>query len=66
MGGEWVLELAKEEIGRFYPAEEDGSIPVGYYWMRTIPCQNPTCGAEIPLTSNFWLAKKVLLQKRKL
>jgi len=56
--GEWVLELAKEEIGRFYPAEEDGSIPVGYYWMRTIPCQNPTCGAEIPLTSNFWLAKK--------
>lgn len=56
--GEWVLELAKEEIGRFYPAEEDGSIPVGYYWMRTIPCQNPTCGAEIPLTSKFWLAKK--------
>jgi len=26
--------------------------------MRTIPCQNPTCGAEIPLTANWWLAKK--------
>jgi adenine-specific DNA methylase len=56
--GEWVLEKAREEIGRFYPADEDGSIPVGYYWMRTIPCQNPSCGAKIPLTANWWLAKK--------
>jgi len=56
--GEWVLEKAREEIGRFYPADEDGSIPVGYYWMRTIPCQNPSCGAEIPLTANWWLARK--------
>ncbi len=56
--GHWVLEEAKKEIGRFYPVEEDGSIPVGYYWMRTIPCQNPSCGADIPLTANWWLAKK--------
>jgi adenine-specific DNA methylase len=56
--GEWVLEKAREEIGKFYPADEDGSIPVGYYWMRTIPCQNPSCGAEIPLTANWWLARK--------
>jgi adenine-specific DNA methylase len=56
--GNWVLEEAKKEIGRFYPADEDGSIPVGYYWMRTIPCQNPSCEAKIPLTANWWLAKK--------
>jgi len=56
--GEWVLEKAREEIGRFYPADEDGSIPVGYIWARTIPCQNPSCGAEIPLMRQFWLAKK--------
>jgi putative DNA methylase len=56
--GKWVLEKAREEIGRFYPKDEDGSIPVGYYWMRTITCQNPSCGAEIPLTANWWLAKK--------
>lgn len=56
--GNWVLEEAKKEIGRFYPEDEDGSIPVGYYWMRTIPCQNPTCSADIPLTANWWLAKK--------
>ena len=56
--GEWVLEQAKEEIGRFYPTDEDGSIPAGYIWARTIPCQNPSCGAEIPLMRQFWLAKK--------
>ncbi|MCK4590300.1 MAG: DUF1156 domain-containing protein, partial [Candidatus Latescibacteria bacterium] len=56
--GHWVLEEAKKEIGRFYPLEEDGSIPVGYIWARTIPCQNPSCGAELPLMRQFWLAKK--------
>ena len=56
--GEWVLEQARKEIGRFYPEDEDGSIPVGYIWARTIPCQNPSCRAEIPLMRQFWLAKK--------
>ncbi|MFZ8801565.1 MAG: DUF1156 domain-containing protein [Candidatus Calescibacterium sp.] len=56
--GNWVLEEAKKEIGKFYPNDENGSIPVGYIWARTIPCQNPSCGAEIPLMRQFWLAKK--------
>jgi len=56
--GEWVLQEAKREIGKFYPQEEDGSIPVGYIWARTIPCQNPACGAEVPLMRQFWLARK--------
>jgi adenine-specific DNA methylase len=56
--GNWVLERAKEEIGKFYPEDPDGSIPVGYIWARTVPCQNPACGAEIPLMRQFWLAKK--------
>jgi len=56
--GDWVLEEAKKEIGKFYPEDEDGSIPVGYIWARTLLCQNPSCGAEIPLMRQFWLAKK--------
>ena len=66
-----ILEEARAEIGHFYPTEsadglvgkreiteQEGWIPVGYLWARTIPCQNPTCGAEIPLIKQFWLAKK--------
>ncbi|WP_423792057.1 DUF1156 domain-containing protein [Methanocaldococcus indicus] len=56
--GNWVLEEAKKEIGKFYPVEENGDIPVGYIWARTVPCQNPSCNAEIPLMRQFWLAKK--------
>jgi adenine-specific DNA methylase len=33
-------------------------LPVGYIWARTLPCQNPACGVEIPLMRQFWLAKK--------
>jgi len=56
--GNWVLEEAKKEIGKFYPNDPDGSIPVGYIWSRTVPCQNPACGTEIPLFRQYWLAKK--------
>ena len=56
--GAWTLTEAKNELERFYPQEKDGSIPVGYLWARTIPCQNPSCGVEIPLKSQYWLAKK--------
>jgi adenine-specific DNA methylase len=56
--GDWVLEEAKKEIGRFYPSDPNGNIPVGYIWARTIRCQNPSCSAEIPLMRRFWLAKK--------
>ena len=54
----WILKEVKKEICRFYPPEPDGSMPVGYIWARTIPCQNPSCGAEIPLMRQFWLANK--------
>ncbi len=56
--GDWVLEEARKELEAFYPKDPDGSIPVGYIWARTLPCQNPTCGAEIPLMRQTWLAKK--------
>jgi len=54
--GKWVLEEARKEIARFYPPDDNSSIPIGYIWARTIPCQNPSCQAEIPLMRQFWLA----------
>jgi putative DNA methylase len=56
--GDWVLNEAKKEIGKFYAPDPDGSIPVAYVWARTVKCQNPSCGAEIPLLRQFWLAKR--------
>jgi adenine-specific DNA methylase len=58
-----VLEKARREIGQFYPADEDGSVPVAYLWARTVTCQNPACGATIPLLRQLWLCKKT---KRKI
>jgi putative DNA methylase len=56
--GKWILEEARKELEQFYPKDADGSIPVGYIWARTLPCQNPACGTEIPLMRQTWLAKK--------
>jgi putative DNA methylase len=56
--GAWVLEEARRELQPFYPPDPDGSVPVGYIWARTLPCQNPSCGVEIPLMRQTWLAKK--------
>jgi len=52
----WVLEKTKKEIEKFYPTEKSFSA-VGYLWARTIVCQNPSCGVEIPLMRHFWLSK---------
>ncbi|UCG00705.1 MAG: DUF1156 domain-containing protein [Candidatus Heimdallarchaeota archaeon] len=56
----WAIHIHKEvnqKIGRFYPNDLDGSIPIGYLWARTIPCPNPACQADLPLIKHFWLAK---------
>ena len=32
--------------------------PMAYLWARTVRCESPKCGAEIPLMRSFWLCKK--------
>lgn len=57
----WAQKIfveATTEIGRFHPEDPDGSVPIGYVWTRTIPCQNPNCKVRIPLVKQFWLARK--------
>ena len=54
--GHWMLERARKELADFYPPDPDGSVPVAYLWSRTIPC--PSCGAEMPLIRQYWLARK--------
>ena len=51
-----ILSETEKEVGSLYPVDEDGNIPVAYYWARTAKCSNPSCGAEVPLISQFYLA----------
>jgi adenine-specific DNA methylase len=56
--GEWVKKEAEKELAEFYPKDADGSTPIAYLWARTITCEGPVCGAEVPLIRSFWLSKK--------
>ncbi|MEJ5315201.1 MAG: DUF1156 domain-containing protein, partial [Anaerolinea sp.] len=55
--GHRVLEEARRELAQYYTGQ-NGETAVGYIWARTLPCQNPACGVEIPLMRQYWLAKK--------
>ncbi|AXV39095.1 DUF1156 domain-containing protein [Methanobacterium sp. BAmetb5] len=54
----WLLNTAKNELKEKYPIEKNNALPVGYKWVRTLKCQNPSCGLEIPIVRDFWLSKK--------
>ena len=56
--GAWVLAEAKKELERFYPEDGDGSIPIGYIWARTIPCQHPSCRAENSANASILVGKE--------
>jgi len=56
--GKEIKEKAEKELKDFYPDDPDGSKPIAYLWARTVKCESPNCGAEIPLMRSFWLCKK--------
>ena len=56
--GQWIKEQAEKELSQFYPKDIDGATPIAYLWARTIKCEGPNCGAEIPLMRSLWLAQK--------
>ncbi len=56
--GAWIKEEAEKELAEFYPKDPDGATPIAYLWARTIRCEGPACGAEVPLIRSLWLAKK--------
>ena len=56
--GAWVQKAAEGELADFYPKGDDGSTPMAYLWARTVRCEGPGCGAEVPLIRSLWLAKK--------
>ncbi len=57
VGGE-VKAAAEKELADLYPPDPDGAAPIAYLWARTVRCEAPNCGAEIPLLRSFWLCRK--------
>jgi len=56
--GAEIKKQAEKELAEFYPKDPDGATPIAYLWARTVKCESPNCGAEIPLMRSFWLCKK--------
>lgn len=56
--GQSVKVEAERELAEYYPKDPDGATPIAYLWARTITCEGPGCGAEVPLIRSLWLAKK--------
>lgn len=56
--GSWVRDEARRELADFYPGDPDGSVALAYIWTRTLICEGPGCGTEIPLLRSPWLARR--------
>ncbi len=60
--GAEIKRQAENDLADLYPQDPDRATPIAYLWARTVRCEAPDCGAEIPLMRSFWLCKK---KKRK-
>lgn len=56
--GAEIKKQVETDLTEFYPKDPDGAAPIAYLWARTVRCESPDCGAEIPLVRSFWLCKK--------
>jgi len=56
--GTEIMKQAAKDLVDLYPKETDGAAPIAYLWARTVRCESPNCGAEIPLVRSFWLSNK--------
>jgi adenine-specific DNA methylase len=48
----WLKQIGAKPLNLIWEA------PIAYLWARTVQCESPNCGAEIPLLRSFWLCKK--------
>jgi len=53
-----ILQQMDSELADLFPASENQRRPVAYLWARSVRCETPNCGAEIPLVRSFWLSTR--------
>lgn len=60
--GEQVLADVRSELSDLYPrvVGPDGrdATVIAWLWARSVKCDNPGCGIEMPIVSKWWLGKK--------
>src|SRR5437867_2468909 len=56
--GAEIKQQAEKELADLYPKDPDEATPIAYLWARTVRCESPNCGAELPLARSFWLCKQ--------
>ena len=54
----WVETEVRNELTTYFPSGKD-LVSSEYIWARTVTCQNPACGADIPLIPSLQLATGV-------
>ena len=55
---DWIVKKAEEKISNLYPRGRDGRRIIGYLWVRTATCSNPSCKGEIPLLRTLAICDK--------
>lgn len=62
--GMWMKEGIQKKLGHLYPRVNvpreygGGSTDViAWLWSRSVKCENPVCGCEVPLASSFVISK---------
>ena len=56
--GAEIKAKVEEELADLYPKDPDGATPIAYLWARTVRCESPDCGGDIPLMRSMWLCRK--------
>ena len=56
--GKIFKKEAFKKLNEYYPVDDDGAIPITYIWARTIKCQGPNCGINLPLIRSLILVRK--------
>lgn len=55
--GAWIQREAEQSLSPFYPRGSDAGSPIAYLWARTINCEGPGCGVEVPLIRNMQITR---------
>jgi adenine-specific DNA methylase len=55
-GANFIRREAEKRLGKYYPKHK-GKYPIAWLWARTVTCEGPGCGAEVPLISQTTIAK---------